>query len=383
MRILFLLHSSGTSEGSSIAALSILSQLNNRGYKLHVVCPKDGPMVQKLNDLGIDVSIIKYCRAIYPDIQTFKSVLSWPYRMVKLLILNKRAEVLLSDLVNAVKPDVIHTNVGVLRVGYYVAKKMGIPHVWHVRETAKGLKFNHYPTCEYQKKLLYYNKFNIAITQNVWDYYNMVNSNSRIVYDGVFSGKHINIPVPEKKTYFLFVGRIVKAKGPDWAIDSFLKIANKYPDYELWLAGSEIGSFATELRNKVNSTDYSQRIKFLGQRHDIYDLMSKSQAILVPSIFEGFGFITVESMLNHTIVIGRNTGGTKEQFDNGLKLTGGEIGLRCETVDDMAKHMEDIIQNGQDHYTEMIQRASETVRKLYTTENNTKQIEHIYNTITI
>ena len=45
--------------------------------------------------------------------------------------------------------------------------------------------------------------------------------------------------------------------------------------------------------------------------------MSKALALFVPSSFEGFGFITVEAMFCGCLVIGRNTGGTKEQFDNG------------------------------------------------------------------
>ena len=36
-------------------------------------------------------------------------------------------------------------------------------------------------------------------------------------------------------------------------------------------------------------------------------------------------------MYNHCLVIGRNTAGTKEQFDNGLDQTGEEIGLRFDS----------------------------------------------------
>lgn len=377
MKILFLLHTSGSSEGSSIAALSIMQQLLQKGHQVYAVCPKQGPLVASLKELGMDVSIIRYASAIYPKVVTLQSLLSWPKRMFDLLWYNHLAEGKLKKLVVDIKPDVIHTNVGVLRVGYYVAKKMGIPHVWHVRECYKS-----YPHISYQKELFTKNTYNIAITESVKEFYGLKDANTKVVYDGVFS-ESINIKKCAKSKYFLFVGRVIPLKGPDWAIDSFLKIANNFPDYELWLAGSETGSFATELKRKVNSTDYSNRIKFLGQRHDIYELMSNAQAVLVPSSVEGFGFTTVEAMLNHTVVIGRNTSGTKEQFDNGLKLTGHEIGLRCETIHDMAKHMADVIKNGQAYYSEMILRANATVRKFYTTENNANQIGQIYKSITI
>ena len=53
-------------------------------------------------------------------------------------------------------------------------------------------------------------------------------------------------------------------------------------------------------------------VKFLGIRKDIYSLMKNAMALVVSSPSEGFGFITVEAMLNGCLVIGRNTAGTKE-----------------------------------------------------------------------
>ena len=378
MKILFLLHSAGAAEGSSIAALSIMSRLKAMGYEVQAVCPKQGEIIQKLSGIGVDATIIPYGSAIYPKVYTIKSFISWPKRFFQLIWINHNAEKKLEQFVKTYKPDVIHTNVGVLRVGYYVAKKLRIPHVWHIRENEIGANLRHYPSLAYQKHLLGNNCFNIAITNDVKQYYQMGVSNSRVVYDGVFSSS-ISMPSDiEKKSYFLFVGRIIESKGADWAVQAFMKMAESHPEMELWLAGSVSSPFAAKLMDSVKNCPYSSRIKFLGQRHDIYELMSHAQAVLVPSVLEGFGFITVEAMINRTLVIGRNTGGTKEQFDNGVKYTGKEIALRCDTVDDMARHMADVCRNGQDYYTDMIDRAEKVVREMYTIENNVNQIIEIY-----
>lgn len=377
MKILFLLHSSGKNEGSSIAVLSIIQQMKKYGNTLHVVCPRTGRMVETLNQIGIETTIIKYANAIYPKIFTKKSIFSWPIRLVERIWYNHTAEKKLCRLVSSFHPDIIHTNVGVLRVGYYVAKKMGIPHVWHIRETEIGLLFHHYPSYRYQCKLLKDNNYNIAITESVKLYYSLNEKNSKVIYDGVISNKY-NPPKITKEKYFLFVGRITKSKGPDWAINAFLKVIEQCPDTELWLAGTNSGPFAKTLIDRVSNSKGRNRIKFLGQRNDIYDLMTRAMAVLVPSICEGFGFITVEAMANRTIVIGRNTGGTKEQFDNGLKLTGQEIALRCESEEDMASHMIEIYKKGEQHWKEMINSAESVVKDLYTVENNTKQIIDIY-----
>ena len=92
---------------------------------------------------------------------------------------------------------------------------------------------------------------------------------------------------------------------------------------------------------------------------------------------EGFGFITAEAMLNYCLVIGKDYYGTKEQFDNGIQWTGGEIAYRYKTqqelVDNMVKAVSD--DNG-----DIIQRAH-SVLSNYTIEKNVMQIEHFYKKI--
>mgnify|MGYP004714438603 CR=1 FL=1 len=72
------------------------------------------------------------------------------------------------------------------------------------------------------------------------------------------------------------------------------------------------------------------RVLFLGQckQNKVYELMYNAAVFVVPSRNEGFGFITAEAMFNGTIVIGKNTGGTKEQMDNGKENTKSEIAFR-------------------------------------------------------
>lgn len=304
--------------------------------------------------------------------------MTWPKRFLERLWINHQAEKSLSQVVSLYKPDIIHTNVGVLRVGYYVAKKYHIPHVWHIRETYKT-----YPTVLYQRILLNKNCYNIAITKAVKEYFCLSERNSRVVYDGVFSQDYSFETPQEKSDYFLYVGRVIAFKGADWAVDAFLQIANRYPSTELWMVGDESSQFAAELKERVSDSDASCRIKFLGPRNDIYSLIRRAQAVLVPSVREGFGFVPVEAMLNRTIVIGRDTAGVKEQFDNGLKYSGAEIALRCNTIGDMARHIEDVCHNGQSFYGDMIDRAQKVVRNMYTIENNVNQILDIYNQFVI
>lgn len=379
MRILYLLHSSGGSEGSSIAALSIIKNLKSQGISIHVVCPGYGDLVDSIQCLGIEVTYISYLKAVYPKVYSFKSLLSWPFRFLDLLLKNHLAEKELTKLVKIYRPDIIHTNVGVLRVGYYVAKRIDIPHVWHIRETALGINSHHYPSKKFQCKLLRNNLQNICITKAVQDYYDLSNGNSKVIYDGVFSSSFTPLDNCDSgKKYFLFVGRVDAPKGADCAFNAFMRIASKYPDVQFLFAGPDNSPLANSLKNIANGSSSRNQIKFLGIRNDIYQLMSDAMAVIVPSVMEGFGFVTVEAMLNKTLVVGRDVAGTKEQFDNGKKLIGREIGLRFKTEEELTSHMETICREGVDSFSQMKEDAFVVVNKLYTQEHNVEQILNTY-----
>ena len=100
--------------------------------------------------------------------------------------------------------------------------------------------------------------------------------------------------------------------------------------------------------------------------------------MVVASRFEGFGFITAEAMLNGCPVIGKNTGGTKEQFDNGRELMQAEIALRYSSRQDLTEAMCFVMEHDT---TDMCAKAKETVLRLYSLERNTSLVEKYYKEI--
>ena len=105
--------------------------------------------------------------------------------------------------------------------------------------------------------------------------------------------------------------------------------------------------------------------------------MALAKALVVTSHFEGFGFITVEAMLNKTLTICRDVTGPKEQLDNGIKWTGGEIGLRFITDNELLDCLEKAVT---EDYSDYIMRAHQAISH-YTIEKNVEQIETYYEQI--
>ena len=106
--------------------------------------------------------------------------------------------------------------------------------------------------------------------------------------------------------------------------------------------------------------------------------MRGALALVVPSRFEGFGFITVEAMLNGCLVIGNNTAGTKEQFDIGKRQTGSEIGLRYDNAFELQVLMNRALE---EDFREMKENARRVVLQNYTIEKNAEDILCLYKKI--
>ena len=86
-------------------------------------------------------------------------------------------------------------------------------------------------------------------------------------------------------------------------------------------------------------------------------------------------------MLQGCLAIGRNTDGTKEQFDNGLDMTGEEIGLRYDTNEELSRLLKEVTVNPISYYQPYKERAFRVVNQLYTEENNIQQIYSFYKEI--
>lgn len=144
------------------------------------------------------------------------------------------------------------------------------------------------------------------------------------------------------------------------------------------IAGNCFGRYSNECIALVKESGLEKDVLFLGYRKDVYKLMEEATALVVSSRFEGFGFITVEAMYNHCLVIGKNTAGTKEQFDVGRALTGHEIGIRYDKDDELIDCLERATQLSEGERLKIINRAYETVKKSYTIDTHFENVMNFY-----
>ncbi len=295
--------------------------------------------------------------------------------------------ILLQKAIMSFKPDIIHTNVGVYSIGYKLAKLNRIPHIWHIREFQTldmnatiigGLK---------RRQNLFNNKYNvpIAITKTIYNYFELNRNNrSHIIYNGIKSKEDV-VFNKNKKNYLLYVGQIKESKGVEDIIDAFCLYNNKTnSDLKLVLIGDEMQNFefTQKLKQKIKQNKLNNKVIFKGllssKKVDLY--MQKALATVVASHNEALGRVTIEAMFNGSLVIGRNTAGTKEQFDIGKEKIGSEIALRYHTIEELVDII-NIIDNNINQFINIIRNSQKVVTNIYSIEQYSKKIIDLYNSI--
>ena len=382
MRVLYFAPTS-TLYGDNIALLNILSVLvKEKGVEPYIITSRKGDFTAKLDELGYNYSVMNFGQVLWPKLDVLRDYILWlPRILIYLLWYNSVLYLYIKtkNIIKEFKPDLIHTNNSCVYTCLIVSKLFGIKHVQHIRE---------YPELSFGRKSFinrksFFSKFirkgnnNIFITKGIetlWNANYLVEG--RIIYDGVFSEdysfRNIN-----KDAYFLYVGRLVKYKGVLDLLEGFNVFCKNNDSVKLKIVGDGDEDYKKMLEQFVLQNNLSDRVDFLGYRNDVYTLMEKALAVIVPSHYEPFGFIIAEAMINGSLVIARNTTGLKEQLDNGVEISGAEIGLSFNRNEEISVLMKEVLDNGIEYYYPMIKRSQEVV-KLYTMEDSANKVYDFY-----
>ena len=173
----------------------------------------------------------------------------------------------------------------------------------------------------YQKIYLKSNKVFIYASLNSFIYKLFFREINLIPYkkikNKIFSNKEVNdLIIKHKKLRILFIGKLIDRKNPMILIKAFEKL--KF-DAELTIVGE--GYMADKIKNKCKKImDFSDsHIKIFNRldNQQVNDLMSEHDVLVLPSKFDGFGFVVSEAIDSKVYVIVSNKVGSKDLIHNG------------------------------------------------------------------
>lgn len=100
----------------------------------------------------------------------------------------------------------------------------------------------------------------------------------------------------------IIVGRIEEVKGHQYLFEAMPAVIQKYPDVKLLVLGN--GMLKQKLIDMVKAAGMEKNILFFGFQQDPYSYMAQSDIIVLPSMFESFGLVYIESFALKVTVIG-------------------------------------------------------------------------------
>ncbi|AJY73976.1 glycosyltransferase family 4 protein [Paenibacillus beijingensis] len=252
-------------------------------------------------------------------------------------ILNPMILKKISAIIEAEKPEIIHTNniSGFSVAPWIAAKRRNIPVAHTLRDynllCVKSTMFKDNKNCSqrcgecalltgakksfsnqgYVNKLIGISDF-ILNKHKQFGYFKDVDSvrifngiklNDRVMENREKNNKEKNNK--EKTVKFLFMGRIEETKGVKVILDFF----NHFPEAELHLGGK---IHDKSVKQQIDNNGYAKNIRFLGHIKPEEEV-HKYDAVIVPSLWhEPFGRVVIEGYLYGKPIIGAKRGGISE-----------------------------------------------------------------------
>lgn len=135
------------------------------------------------------------------------------------------------------------------------------------------------------------------------------NTFPNIDYVSIDSGKlRKELGIPKNKIVVTSVGRVVKAKGHDYAIEAIKKI--KDPDFVFVIVGD--GPYTEVYQKQLKEEIAQKRVFVLGSRSDVKEILKDSDVFLFTTLNENHSLALMEAVNMHCTVIATNVGGNPE-----------------------------------------------------------------------
>ena len=387
MRVAYILCTTKARTGSHIAFKNMLKGLTQRGVDPIIIIPRYKGTQELLDDLQplhLETFVVPYRFNIYPYLHSTKDYLLFIPKLVARCLVNKWASIRLASYLKKRQVDIVHTNVSVVNIGYSAAQELGIPHIYHIREYGDRIGMHYFPSKRaFVNRLKSPLSYTICITKDIQAHFlGSDTSSSRVIYDGVYPQQDSK-PTDPREPFILFVGRVEATKGVDQLLEAYYDYVQHEPSpLPLHIVGdAPKPAFNHKMETFVADNNLSALAHFEGQSDNVTQWMRKAKVIVIPSPAEGFGFCMPEAMFNGCMVIARDTGGTKEQLDNGLQLTGQDIALRYNTTEELSALLQEVHRYPIEHFKAYTDRAFNSVNSLYTQERCAEEVFKLYQQI--
>lgn len=362
-KILFI-HSSAELYGSDKSLLNIITHVNKEKFKIYVLLPCDGSLVQELKKIQqVNVDIFELAVLRRKNLSLIGGINYFVDFCKSMRFLFKYIEK------NEI--DIVDTNTSVVFPGAIAAKIMKRKSVWHIREIVKS---------QFENRVISFmvNSFSdcvIANSKSTAKALKVSEKKIRVIYNSIGE-----ISCEKKSNSQIVVGmagRINGRKGQKLFVDAASEIHKKYPDVIFKIAGDAYTGeeyIRKELEEYIREKKLEQIVILCGQVNNMKEFYSGIDIFVVPSIQpESFGLVVIEAMDCKIPVVATNHGGPTEIIEHGKD--GFLVGYN--SPEEMVKYILILIENPKLRQ-EIGEKGKEKKRTLFSVETMITKIENVF-----
>jgi glycosyltransferase involved in cell wall biosynthesis len=310
--------------GSDIALARTVEAMAATGQRSSVILPQDGPLVPRLRAAGAEV--------VFVPMRQLRTLPSPRYQAGYLARLPGTVRALRRTM-EALQPDVVHSNSAYCLYGAFAARAVRLPHVWHIREMAPQVPVL---TAAYATMIRRLSSVVLAMSQPCLDaLYATAPEGSVVMPDALDAAAFRAAHVPGRLRHELgiapgtrivgFAARLDPWKGADVFLAAAAQVAQARRDVVFVVAGGApqgLERHEADLRAQVAQSGLSDRVMFLGWRYrmqDMADVMEGFDVFCHTSVVaEPFGLVLLEAMAMGTPVIASKAGGPLSILQDGV-----------------------------------------------------------------
>ena len=357
--------------------LELASSLTRHGQEVVVSLPKVGGSIETaLSEKNIPFVVMREYQCWYKE----KNETPSPITTALKRVMNKITVAKCRKYLRIERFDIVHVNALTAYVVGKAAILENIPVVWHIREFMEedlGISF---VSREYSLELLNRATQFIAISQPICNKWSaQLQAPVTVVHDGVpVKDYYVDNNTVHETVKVLLYGRVVPGKGQLFYVQAAENILrNTSKPCTFYFAGKvEDEEYFNSCMQSIRQSGQENSIKYLGQISDIQNLLRDTDIVCVCSTKEGFGRVTVESMLGKCLVVGAASGATTELIQDGVN------GILYQSDDeaDFCKKLTACIEQF-DKYAGVVENGQKYALSHFTDEKNTEGILLVYKNI--
>ena len=374
-KVLYITHYSAL-YGANLSMLNLIIELRDKKQIIpYVLLNEPGDMTIELEKYCINYIIDKYYNCTIDIRRSGVLLKRWLKKFLRF--------VMYKFVINRLKQynfDLIHSNSSVVDIGYFAAKKIDCPHIWHVREYGRDdYDLVQIDSFKKVKKRYQHSACIIPVSKSVEEMIRNIDKglNISMVYNG------IKIPDIYDKKYccdgrfhFCMVGVITRKKNQLEAVKAVkILVERGHKNFVLHIVGEDFNGEIEVIQAFIQKENLKNYVEFAGYKSDISLYLKKMDVGIVASYKEAFGRVTIEYMSNYMPVIGTDTGGTSELIQEGI------TGFLYKTgkPDLLAEKMALIM--SKENMLKAIGVKARMYSESFTVENNAEQVGRVYQTV--